>query len=279
MSGRTRMTAQAPHVSAKTASLSTQIPDGTTTSDTGARPCLTSLTARTTLRSRGAMRKRAAVSVAGLILAVSVAGGCAAPPAKPIALHYVLAERENVSTRFSGTTIAIVPFADGRTDPYLYRRELVLAEGQDAGVWVANALKLELEHNGATVEALPAGTPPANGTHLTGQVGLLKAEATGWGLGGVLAALIGTGYAPHVTISMQVYEEGVPILSRQYDLQQNVPSDPGFVLMFARPPAERDVPPAFGVVLKKLIREKMLPDLETAIREPAAESPASARRD
>lgn len=205
--------------------------------------------------------------------------GCAAPPAQKVALQYALAERENVPTRLSGLNIGIVPFQDGRTDPYLYRKELVLAEGQDAGVWIANAMKLELEHAGATVEALPAGTPPTSGRHLTGQVGLMKAQATGWGLGGILAALIGTGYEPHITVSMQLHEEGVPVLSRQYDLQQNVPSDPGFVLMFARPPAVRDVPPAFGVVLKKLIREQMIPDLAKAIREPSTDStvPAGSR--
>jgi len=182
-----------------------------------------------------------------------------------------------VSTNLSDITIGVVPFQDGRTDPYLYRRSLVLAEGQNAGVWVANALKLELEHAGATVQALPFGAPPSSGKQVTGQVALLKAEATGWHLGGIFAVLIGTGYKPHIALTVQVYEDGVPIHSRQYDIKKNVPSDPGRVLIWGFPPAQRDVPVAFGVVLKKLIREQIMPDLVTVLREVHSDSTAAAQ--
>jgi len=211
------------------------------------------------------------------ILAIVLSSGCASGPPTPVSLHYALAERENVSTDLSGVTIAIVPFQDSRTDPYLYRRSLVLAEGQDAGVWIANALKLELEHVGATVEALPPRAPPSRGKQLTGQVALLKAHATGWHLGGILAALIGTGYKPHIVLTVQLYEEGIPTYSRQYDLKKNVPSDPGHVLMFGFPPAQRDVPVAFGVVLKRLIREQIMPDLVRTLRGVRPDSTAAAR--
>lgn len=211
------------------------------------------------------------------ILAIVLSSGCASGPPTPVSLTYALAERENVSTNLSGIAIGVVPFQDGRTDSYLYRRSLVLAEGQDAGVWIAKAMKLELEHAGATIEALPAGTPPSSGKQLTGQVALLKADATGWHLGGILAALIGTGYKPHIALTVQLHEEGVPIHSRQYDLQKNVPSDPVRVIMWGFPPAQKDVPVAFGVVLKKLLREQIIPDLVRALREVPSDSTAAAR--
>lgn len=210
---------------------------------------------------------RAFVASILAVLAIISNTGCASGPPTPVSLHYALAERENVSTDLAGVTIGIVPFQDGRTDAYLYRRSLVLAEDQDAGVWIANAMKLEFEHAGATVEALPPGAPPSTGKQITGQVALLKADATGWHLGGILAALIGTGYKPHIALTVHLHEEGVPVYSRQYDLKKNVPSDPGHVLMWGFPPAQRDVPVAFGVVLKKLIREQIMPDLTDTLRD------------
>jgi hypothetical protein len=202
----------------------------------------------------------------GLLVTAALTCGCATQTV-PVALQYQLAANEEVKTPLSGVTIGIAPFQDSRTDPYLYGRQLVLAEGQNAGFWVSNALKAELEHAGATVTALPPDTPPNTGRQLVGQVAVLRARGTGWAPGGIIAAIIGTGYAPQITLSVRLLEEGVPLLARQYDLQKNVPSDAFAVLMVGRPGPGRDVPVAFSIVLKNLIREQILPDIAKAIRE------------
>lgn len=202
------------------------------------------------------------------LVAMTAVSGCAAA-GRPttVALRYEVAQNEKGKTQLPGEPIGLVPFQDARSDPYLYRQSLRLAEGQDAGVWLANAMKLELEKAGGTVEALPADAPVTSGRIISGRVCFLKAEPTGWHLGGILAALIGTGYMPHITVSVQLSEEGIPVLTRDYDIKKNVPSDAAGVILWGFPPAERDVPVAFGVVLKNLIREQILPDLAQALSE------------
>ncbi len=143
------------------------------------------------------------------------------------------------------------------------RNQLVLAQGENPGAWIANALELELEHAGARVQLLPAGTSTATGLGLTGEVALLTAEPTGSNmLPGLLSVATGMGYEPHIRMNLQLHEDGVLKLNRQYDIQENVPSDALHVwLVGRRPHAFRDVPAAFGTALKKLIREQVLPDL------------------
>jgi len=190
--------------------------------------------------------------------------GCSTAKPQPVSLTYTVAQNEKTATSAADLQMAIIPFKDARTDPFLYRKSLKLASGQDAGVWMANAIRVEVERAGGSVEALPADTPPTTGRVVTGRINLLKAEATGWHLGGILAALIGTGYKPHISASIVVYDQGVPVLSKQYDIKRNVPSNAGHVIMWGFPPAHRDVPVAFGKVLKKLIREQVVPDLAAA---------------
>ncbi len=193
------------------------------------------------------------------------ASGCTVPEV-PVSLSYSLADNEKVAVSLAGVQFGLVPFRDTRTDKYIYGKHLVLAEGQDAGVWVANALKLEMEHAGAEVVALPAATSPSSGRQVGGQVAVLKSEGTGWAPGGILGAIVGTGYQPQIVLSVQLTDEGVPLLSRQFDLKRNVPSNPAAVWLFGRPPPVDDVPPAFAVVLKELIREQILPEIAKCVR-------------
>ncbi len=240
-----------------------------TTSRVQVSKFLSAQTAAITSESRfvpaaGIPRKYFLAAAAPILLA---AGGCKVSSSQPITLGYAIQERETAVADLSGCTIAITPFLDGRTDPYVYKKRLVLAEGQNAGVWLANALKVELEHAGATVVALPKGATPGGGRAISGHVTLIRAQPTGWHLGGILAALIGTGYMPHVSTTVEYYEEGVPVLSKQYDIKKNVPSNAGLVIMVGVPPAHTEVPKALAIVLKELIREKIIPELAAAIKD------------
>lgn len=214
---------------------------------------------------KSVFRMRIALGVGLALIVPALTCGCETPVV-PVSLSYQVADNEKVTASLSGWRVTLTPFQDVRTDKFIYGKHLVLAEGQDAGVWVANALKLELEHAGAEVEPLAAGETPASGCHLTGQVAVLQSEGTGWAPGGLLSILVGTGYQPQIVLSVQLTEEGIPLLSRQFDLKRNVPSSPAALMLRGRPWPAEDVPPAFAVVLKELIQKQITPEITKCVQ-------------
>ena len=189
--------------------------------------------------------------------------GCATPPPTQVALDYKMVEKGAGCVDLSGHRICITPFEDARTNKLLYKKHLIMREGDDAGIWVANAIRMELEGCGAQVDTLEAGVRPSTGVLVSGRTNVLKATASGWQPGGLLGAAT-AGFYVQIDMNVELSQDGVPLLSKQYNIKKRKHSNPVGVWLLGASPSV-DVPPAFQVGMRKLIRDEILPDMESAL--------------
>ncbi|MFH0965040.1 MAG: hypothetical protein V2A58_13655 [Planctomycetota bacterium] len=208
-------------------------------------------------------------TLAGAVLAafslmLLLGGGCAASKPVQVALDYSPARNEPVTASLSSYKLSIEPFTDARTSKYLWSNRMIMREGDDAGVWVANAMRAELENAGAAVEALGAGARPSKGTHVSGRVNVLNATQTGWAAGLLGAAT--AGLSAHIDLNVEVMTDGIPVLTQQYSIRRKVHSNPVGVWLVGQS-VTHEVPPALQKALRELIRSQVLPDIQRALSE------------
>jgi len=204
--------------------------------------------------------------LATLVL-VGLLAGCAMPP-KEVVLDYALAPSEQPVASMQGLGITISPFADARTNTHLYRRMLVMREQDSAGIWVANALRMELERAGARIDAVEEGVLPRQGHHLSGRVNIVEASPVGWQPGGLLGVLTGSGYVAHINLLVQFFENGVPLLSKQYNCKRRYRTDAAKTILVGQDPSQ-DVPRALQEALRGLVVHELLPDVVAAAKRPS----------
>jgi hypothetical protein len=183
--------------------------------------------------------------------------GCATPKPIPVTLDYSSAVGDPASVNLAGSRVTVSPFDDVRQSKFLVGM-IVMREGDDAGTWVANALRLELERVGAQVETVSAGSRPATGTLLTGRVNDLHAVQTGWSPGGLLGAMT-AGYTLKYNMTVEVMKEGIPVQTKQYNYSKNLKGDAFKNFMGGAQPIS-EIPPRFQIGLRELIRTQVIPD-------------------
>jgi hypothetical protein len=192
-----------------------------------------------------------------------IAPGCAEQQPPPVFLQYEALEREKLTNSLSGSTIGIVPLRDQRTDPCVLRffnEPSFLADSEDPGIWVANAIRLELEREGATVIAFPAGTAPTSGLVLTGQVNILAGSGTMWITPIPIVPSLEE-YRPQINAMITVFDEGIPVFSRLYNIKTKEVYAPALQGQISDYGAH-----ALGQALRKLVCGQVLPDLEQVLR-------------
>jgi hypothetical protein len=212
---------------------------------------------------------RAALSVATLFSSVMVVlSGCSKIDTEYVRFYYFAPKPETIPVNRSAIPIGIVPFQDCRTDGLLYRYywfTYELENGEDPGIWVANALRLEFQLRGVPVYALPKDHTPTSGRVVTGQINGLVSQGVTWWITPI-PPVYSTEYRPAISFSVSYYEDGVPILSRQYSIKN---SESHMYAGDAHP--DPFIAISFANALAKLLREQVLPDLEQAMRDaPAA---------
>lgn len=213
------------------------------------------------------MKAWSAARVGTLMLAVVAAvmfTGCATTPPKPIpvTLDYRSDVGQPTAANFSGQRISIAPLDDARQNKLLFGN-IAMREEDDAGTWVANAIRLELEKAGAQVDALNPGSRPATGIFISGRVNDLQAVQTGWSPGGLLGALT-AGYTMKYNMTVEVVREGIPVQTKQYNYSKNLKGDAFANFMGGAQPIQ-EIPPRFQDGLRELIRSQILPDIAAAI--------------
>lgn len=189
-------------------------------------------------------------------------GGCETPQPIPIALDYSVRPADQPAADLHGLRLTLAPFADSRTNRFLFHQWLVMREGDDAGVWVANAIKNELEYAGASVEPVERGVRPLQGVHMDGQLNVLTSEQHGWTMGGVLG-MATAGITAKLDLTVEVLEDGVPSYTKQYAGSTKYKSEAG--VFFGQQP-QLDVPRALPEALRELVRTKIIPDLAEAMK-------------
>ena len=199
--------------------------------------------------------------------AILFLNGCATTAQKPIemALDYPFVQDQTLQMNLQGYTVTIVPFVDMRTDKTVYPN-IVMREGDDSGIWVANALKVELEHLGCKVDTLSAGDRPVSGSYVTGRVNVMKATSTGWQGGGLFSALSGAGASAHIDVNVDFVREGITIFVKQYEIKKRVVGNT-FAAVMVGPDTANDVKKAFQIALRELVRTKIIPDIDSAFKE------------
>ena len=196
------------------------------------------------------------------IVFMSITVGCQMPAPTPVVIDYKILQNDSPAADLQGKSISITPFADARTDDTIIGKR-VLRDGDDIGIWVANALRLELEHAGARVDTLESGARPAEGDHVSGRVNKVKCVFYGWAPGGVLAAIIGTGYSANMDITLDLIKNGIPVLSKQYSIKKKVNSDAFKVIMVGA--GGDDITKTLEIGLREVIRTQIFPDIIDAI--------------
>jgi hypothetical protein len=202
------------------------------------------------------------------VLSVCVAlflTGCFGPT--PVSLMYEPPQTEPART-LSGAQVAMTPFEDARTEQMLMNRGsgFVVAEGEDVGFWVGNALAIELERAGATVEKLDRGAEPQTGVLITGRVNRLQCMTTGFRGGGLLVKAISPDkWHADVNITVQVTQAGVTLHNKNYErrgeFQQDVVSS-----WFLGANDIQGIRRALSAGLQELFTEQVLPDIERVVR-------------
>jgi hypothetical protein len=214
------------------------------------------------------MKAWSAAKVGTLMLAVVATGmftGCATTPPKPIpvTLDYRSDVGQPTAANFSGQRISIAPLDDARQNKLLVGN-IAMREEDDAGTWVANAIRLELEKAGAQVDALNHGSRPATGIFISGRVNDLQAVQTGWSPGGlVFGVVFRSGYTLKYNMTIEVVKEGIPVQTKQYNVAKHL--DNSLLRSIGGAAPVSDIPPHFQDGLRELIRSQILPDISTAI--------------
>lgn len=163
-------------------------------------------------------------------------------------------------TRLASQTIGVARFeykGNGLVcdDPGRLAR---LRPGDDPGIWVANALRYELERQGAHVVALPDGYARFRGVMVRGRLNYLSGMLVGY-YGGLGALVTGAGHTVHVNLVLEVVDNGVPVMQRVYDLEHHVLADPLIAYLFGIGPA--GLAKAIPVTVATLLRQQILPDI------------------
>jgi len=198
-----------------------------------------------------------------IILIILIYLGCAIKPV-PIVLDYNPSTYSSLSIKNLGDKqIIIKPFDDLRTDKFLYAH-FVMREQDDAGIYVANAIKIELEKIGAKVDTIEKEDRPTQGFIISGRVNQLKARASGWMLGGIIAALIGTGFSANIDITIEYVKDGISINIKQYHISKKVRSNAAKVILVG-PDVSTDVPKSFQITLQELIQKQILSDISLLV--------------
>ena len=200
--------------------------------------------------------------VVALLALAAMTVGCTP---QPVVLDYKVApvtEHDTVAVNLSGQTLTVSPFADARTTNVVVDKR-PLREGDNIGIWIANALQMELSQAGAKVDKLPAGERPATGKHISGRVNQVKSERYGWGPGGFIAAAIGTGYSANIDLTVDLMIDAVQVLSKEYRINKKVNANAAEVILVG---GHGDVTKALQISLCELIRTQILPDIANEVK-------------
>ena len=198
-------------------------------------------------------------------------------------LEYKLLEKGKPRFDLGGKVIFIAPFTDMRTDKVVYKWEGKVPrmippfvdrtqvfwrsrKGDDPGIWVANALCLELERVNADIDRLSTDARPASGNFICGRVNILKAAPYGWQAGGLIAAVTGTGYSATININLEIIRDGVGIVSKTYSIKKKLNSDAFDVIMVGSN-AAKTIPKALELALRELIQTQIMADVDMALRD------------
>ncbi len=178
-----------------------------------------------------------------------------------VPLDYDVSDSGPAANLFQGREFTIEPFEDLRQSPMIGDR-MVLREGDDAGFWVANAIRLELERFGAKPKTVAGGARPATGYHVMGSVNIIESEKTGWQLGGLLSLLTGSGAEAHINLSTTLLKDGRVLRSHTYDSFEEIENSTGRKLFIGG----TDIPGALQAALKSVLRKQLIPDLRKDVR-------------
>lgn len=195
--------------------------------------------------------------------------GCASTPiVTRLALDYEVLEKNRPDIDMSDYTFGISPFTDARDDKNLFvekRSIMMMREDDNPGIWVANAIRLELERSNAQVTPLEAGTRSRTGDFISGRVNVLEAKPYGLANFGLLSVAAGTGYSSHININIDVLRDGISVFSKAYDIKKKVGSGALDTYFYGATP-KKTIPKAFEVALREMIQTQVLRDIDQALR-------------
>ena len=113
--------------------------------------------------------------------------------------------------------------------------------------------------------SLEYGKRPASGYFISGRVNVLKATA-GW-RGGLMAVAAGSGYTVNIDVNIETLDDGINILSRQYNIKKSVPSDALDTWLIGGGITIKELPKVSEVALRELLRTQILPDIHASLND------------
>jgi|GEM_PF-3277905 len=193
-------------------------------------------------------------------LVLALAFGCATAP-REISLDYSVIDSDLGENFLRGLKFTIEPFDDARTNK-LIANNAVMKKGEDAGLWIANAIYLEAKRAGADVLKVQKGVRPAEGYHLRGKVNVIESMLTGWQLGGLLGVISKSGLKAHINVTISILKNGLEYKTHTYD-EDIKTTNSALRNMFS---GGTDVQGSLQLALGKLVTEKIIPDLKRDIQ-------------
>lgn len=195
-----------------------------------------------------------------LVTILGLVQGCATQPVR-VALDYDVHTKGSPTCVLSGKAFTIEPFDDARTNK-LISRNMMMREEDDAGLWIANAIRLELEQAGAQPLAVQKGVRPSAGYHLSGKVNIIESHTTGWQPGGLLGVLTESGANAHMNVTTVLLKDGIEYQTHTYDSSAKIKNSAARNIFIGG----TDIPGALEAALQKMIRNQLIPDLQNDLK-------------
>jgi hypothetical protein len=194
--------------------------------------------------------------------------GCSSQPVVTnLALDYQPVKKNLSDIDMSDNAFGISPFSDARDDKVLFsdkRNILMMREEDNPGIWVANAIRLELERDGAQVTPLGPGSRSRTGNFISGRVNVLEAMPYGMPGFGLISVASGVGYSAHINLNVEVLRDGIPVLSQVYDIKKKVSNEALDTYFYGTTP-KKTIPKALEIALREMLQTQILPDIDKSL--------------